>query len=90
MQGDKRIAYVEEVGNKTLTVKMSKGFKLWSPESPNLYTSRSNRSSTMRCATDVEIEINGLLTYDRKVLKFNPSVLREAHGKLIDAVSTTK
>ena len=40
--------------------------------------------------TDVEIEINGILTYDRKVLKFNPSVLREAHGKLIDAVRAMK
>ena len=32
--------------------------------------------------TDVEIEINGLLTYDRKVLKFNPEVLRKAHGRI--------
>ena len=29
--------------------------------------------------TDVEIEINGLLTYDRKVLKFSPEVIRKAH-----------
>ena len=29
--------------------------------------------------TDVEIEINGLLTYDRKVLKLNPEVIRKAH-----------
>ena len=33
--------------------------------------------------TDVEIEINGLLTYDRKVLKFNPGVLRKAHETVI-------
>ena len=32
--------------------------------------------------TDVEIEINGLLTYDRKVLKFNPGKLRSAHERL--------
>ena len=32
--------------------------------------------------TDVEIEINGLLTYDRKVLKFNPEKLKAAHEKL--------
>jgi hypothetical protein len=32
--------------------------------------------------TDVEIEINGLLTYDRKVLKFNPEKLRSAHERL--------
>jgi len=36
--------------------------------------------------TDVEIEINGLMTYDRKVLKFNPEVLREAHRKIIEKV----
>ena len=32
--------------------------------------------------TDVEIEINGLLTYDRKVLKFNAEKLKAAHEKL--------
>ena len=35
--------------------------------------------------TDVEIEMNGFLTYDRKVLKFRPEVLREAHKKVYDA-----
>ena len=33
--------------------------------------------------TDVEIEVNGLLTYDRKVLKYNPAVLRKAHAEII-------
>ncbi len=33
--------------------------------------------------TDVEIEINGLLTYDRKVLKYNPAVLKAAHDRVI-------
>ena len=33
--------------------------------------------------TDVEIEINGLLTYDRKVLKFNPEVLKKVHAEVI-------
>ncbi|MCR5752462.1 MAG: beta-galactosidase [Kiritimatiellae bacterium] len=33
--------------------------------------------------TDVEIEVNGLLTYDRKVLKYNPEVLRKAHAEVI-------
>ena len=32
--------------------------------------------------TDVEIEINGLLTYDRKVLKFNPETLKNAHAEV--------
>ena len=36
--------------------------------------------------TDVEIEINGLLTYDRKVLKFNPGKLKSAHKRLCDIV----
>ena len=35
--------------------------------------------------TDVEIEINGLMTYDRKVLKYDPKVLRAAHEKIITA-----
>ena len=33
--------------------------------------------------TDVEVEINGLLTYDRKVLKYNPEVLKKAHAEVI-------
>ncbi len=33
--------------------------------------------------TDVEIEINGYLTYDRKVEKMDASALRRAHQKLI-------
>jgi hypothetical protein len=32
--------------------------------------------------TDVEIEVNGLLTYDRSVLKFDESELRVAHSEL--------
>ena len=32
---------------------------------------------------DVEIEINGLLTYDRRVLKFDPAVLGPSHEKII-------
>ena len=35
--------------------------------------------------TDVEIEINGLMTYDRKVLKFDPAVLSAAHRRVIAA-----
>ena len=34
--------------------------------------------------TDVEIEVNGILTYDRKVLKYRPDVLRAAHRRIID------
>ena len=33
--------------------------------------------------TDVEIEINGLLTYDRKVLKYSPDVLKRVHEAVI-------
>ena len=36
--------------------------------------------------TDVEIEINGLMTYDRKVLKFDPAVLRRAHEKIVTGI----
>ena len=33
--------------------------------------------------TDVEIEINGLMTYDRKVLKYDPKVLKAAHERIV-------
>ena len=31
----------------------------------------------------MDFEVNGLLTYDRKVLKFNPAVLKAAHERVI-------
>jgi beta-galactosidase/beta-glucuronidase len=34
--------------------------------------------------TDVEVEINGLMTYDRKVVKFPESKLKQIHTKLYD------
>jgi hypothetical protein len=35
--------------------------------------------------TDVEIETNGLLTYDHKVVNMPEAQLREPHGKLYNA-----
>ena len=32
--------------------------------------------------TDVEVEVNGLMTYDREVLKFNMEKLGQVHDKL--------
>ena len=34
--------------------------------------------------SDVEIEVNGLLTYDRKVLKMDPNVIGKANRKLYE------
>ena len=39
--------------------------------------------------TDVEREVNGLLTYDRRVLKFDKEVLKAAHRKIIEAAGET-
>ena len=35
--------------------------------------------------TDVENEINGLMTYDRKVLKYDADALKEAHRRIVAA-----
>jgi hypothetical protein len=37
--------------------------------------------------TDVEGEVNGLMTYDRKVTKFDPVKLSEMHKRLIQSVN---
>ncbi len=37
--------------------------------------------------TDVEAEINGLLTYDRKVMKFNPQALAAVHERVREAAA---
>ena len=36
--------------------------------------------------TDVEGEINGIMTYDRKVLKFDPAAIKKAHDEIRAAV----
>ena len=36
--------------------------------------------------TDVEGEINGLMTYDRKVLKYDAATLRAAHEKIRETI----
>ena len=36
--------------------------------------------------TDVEAEINGIMTYDRKVLKFDPAAMKKAHDAIRAAV----
>ena len=36
--------------------------------------------------TDVEAEINGIMTYDRKVLKFDPAAMKQAHDEIRAAV----
>ena len=33
--------------------------------------------------SDVELEVNGLMTYDRRVLKFDPAKLRAVHAEII-------
>ncbi len=40
--------------------------------------------------TDVEIEINGYLTYDRRVEKMDAEVLRRVHAELIEAGSSVR
>jgi hypothetical protein len=40
--------------------------------------------------TDVEIETNGLMTYDRKVIKIPANELKEIHNKLYNNASQVK
>ena len=40
--------------------------------------------------TDVENEINGLMTYDRKVLKYDAAELKKAHSRVISAALKVK
>ncbi len=40
--------------------------------------------------TDVEVEVNGFYTYDRKVLKMNPERVREANRRVIGAADVPR
>ena len=37
--------------------------------------------------TDVEIEVNGLMTYDRAVVKFDPERVRKANEAVLGALN---
>ena len=37
--------------------------------------------------TDVEVEVNGLMTYDRKVMKVEPERIREINRKVCNALN---
>ena len=49
-------------------------------------TSKGYSGAVYTQTTDVEIEINGLMTYDRKVVKFDEKKLREANQKVINSL----
>ena len=50
---------------------------------PNLIK-RGLSAAVYTQTTDVEVEVNGLMTYDRKVMKMAPERLKEIHSKLYD------
>ena len=37
--------------------------------------------------TDVEVEVNGLMTYDRKVIKLNEQKLKAINKKIVDSLN---
>ena len=50
--------------------------------------SRGLNAAVYTETTDVEIEINGFLTYDREVEKMDAEVLRKAHAQLTNALAS--
>ena len=46
---------------------------------------RSLAAAIYTQTTDVEGEVNGLMTYDRKVVKFDAAKLAEWHRRIISA-----
>lgn len=48
--------------------------------------SRGFSAAVYTQTTDVEVEVNGLMTYDRKVLKVNEAIVRKANQGVIDAL----
>ena len=50
-------------------------------------TTHAIRAAVYTQTTDVEGEVNGLLTYDREVVKLDPAVLKELHAPLYQPVA---
>jgi beta-galactosidase/beta-glucuronidase len=51
-------------------------------------TTHAIRAAVYTQTTDVEGEVNGLLTYDREVVKLDPTVLKELHAPLYGPASS--
>jgi beta-galactosidase/beta-glucuronidase len=55
-----------------------------------LFINRGLSAAIYTQTTDVEVETNGLMTYDRKVIKVPEQKLKAANQKLYDAANTVK
>ncbi len=54
--------------------------RLWSPDDPRLYDSGAVHTQL----TDVELELNGYLSYDREVEKMDFARIAQAHRELLE------
>lgn len=54
------------------------------------FIARGMSSAVYTQTTDVEVEVNGLMTYDRKVVKINESKVREANKRICNILNNLK
>ena len=79
-EADKNYGYVEDKDAASLEARYLEFAK-----TVEQFAAAGLGGSVYTQTTDVEREVNGLLTYDRKVLKFNAENLRKAHESIIEA-----
>ena len=79
-ESDKNYGYVEDKDAAALEARYLKFAK-----TVEQFAAAGLGGSVYTQTTDVEREVNGLLTYDRKVLKFNPDNLRKVHEAILEA-----
>lgn len=79
---DRNWGYVQFKTPEEVTDEYVKYADLLNSQADVLYT-----GAVYTQTTDVEVEVNGLLTYDRKVVKVDPARVREANRRIIDTHS---
>jgi hypothetical protein len=85
-EATERIDYTNELGRMTFgtPTKMADGYEFWIKGLRCLNAGAGCGAVVYTQITDVEHELNGWLTYDRKVSKIAPERLRRMHLKLYD------
>ena len=77
-----RISFLGEFGGLVTSKELEKAYLGLMGKLGDL-AERGLGGSIYTQTTDVEIEANGLLTYDRRTLKYNPATLKAAHAEII-------
>ena len=78
-QPDRNWGYVQFKNSEEVTARYVENMRALKP-----FIKRGFSAAVYTQTTDVEVEVNGLMTYDRKVIKINPEQMRRVNSEIIN------